>query len=136
MKPAGSLIISRQSWLCQMTQASSESNNEKGRSEASALKSQENGSYCPESDKLTMTKNQYRKILEELDMSQRGAARLLGVSERSSRRFAAGDEIPQGFELLLVAMRDWNITPEQLYRAAGKRLPKEPFADAREINGA
>lgn len=35
-----------------------------------------------------MTANQYRAALEKLDLSQVGAAKLFGVGERTSRRWA------------------------------------------------
>lgn len=38
-----------------------------------------------------MTPDEYRTALESLDLSQVGAARLLGVDERTSRRWAIGE---------------------------------------------
>lgn len=37
-----------------------------------------------------MTSNQYRAALAKLDLTQVGAARLFGVNEATSRRWAAG----------------------------------------------
>lgn len=42
-----------------------------------------------------MTADEYREALARLDLSQVGAARLLGVDERTSRRWANGErDIP------------------------------------------
>jgi hypothetical protein len=51
-----------------------------------------------------MTGDEYRQHIEMLGMSQNGAARFLGIAERTSRRFAAGDQaIPITIEPLLRA---------------------------------
>lgn len=43
-----------------------------------------------------MTPNQYRKTIDHLGLSQGQAARLLGVSPRTSRSYALGEyEIPR-----------------------------------------
>lgn len=42
-----------------------------------------------------MTKDEYRTAIETLGLSQAAAARLLGVDERTSRRWACGErDIP------------------------------------------
>lgn len=42
-----------------------------------------------------MTADEYREAIEELGLSQVAAAKLLGVDDRTSRRWASGDrEIP------------------------------------------
>lgn len=103
------------------------------RQDSADLLSRENGPYCPDYElgRDVMNKKRYREILEELDMSQRGAARLLGISERSSRRFAAGDDIPQMAAILLEIMRAKKITPEEAFRIAGIKRPTNGFADSR-----
>jgi plasmid maintenance system antidote protein VapI len=41
-----------------------------------------------------------RKILEGLEISQRAAAKYIGINERTMRRYIAGDlEIPRAIEL-------------------------------------
>jgi plasmid maintenance system antidote protein VapI len=41
-----------------------------------------------------------RKILERLEISQRAAAKYIGINERTMRRYIAGDlEIPRAIEL-------------------------------------
>jgi len=42
-----------------------------------------------------MTPDEYREALEALDLTQAGAAKLLGVDDRTSRRWACGErDIP------------------------------------------
>lgn len=49
-----------------------------------------------------MTANQLQKFLDNHGLSQRGAARLIGISERSMRRYVAGDlPVPQVVEYAL-----------------------------------
>jgi DNA-binding transcriptional regulator YiaG len=49
-----------------------------------------------------MTSDEYRKALETLDLTQGGGARLLGVDDRTSRRWACGErEIPPPAERFL-----------------------------------
>ena len=49
-----------------------------------------------------MTATEYSTILARLDLSQVAAARLLGIGDRTSRRYAAGDaEIPEPTAILL-----------------------------------
>lgn len=39
-----------------------------------------------------MTPDEYREAIERLGLSQVGAARLLGVNDRTSRRWASGEQ--------------------------------------------
>ena len=49
-----------------------------------------------------MTPDEYREALEALDLTQAGAARLLGVDDRTSRRWACGErDIPPPAERFL-----------------------------------
>lgn len=49
-----------------------------------------------------MTPDEYRAALEVLDLTQTGAARLLGVDDRTSRRWACGErDIPPPAERFL-----------------------------------
>jgi hypothetical protein len=50
-----------------------------------------------------MTPNQLRTALARLGLSQRGAARLLGIDERTMRKYIAGDLVIP--ELLVWALR-------------------------------
>jgi DNA-binding transcriptional regulator YiaG len=59
-----------------------------------------------------MTANQYRAAIEKLGLSQRGAARFLGVDERSSRRWALGESaIPEAVAKLLRLMVRLDLSP-------------------------
>jgi len=48
-----------------------------------------------------VTALEYRATLSRLGLTQTGAARLLGVTGRTSRRWAAGETIPQSVVLHL-----------------------------------
>ena len=50
-----------------------------------------------------MTPNQLRNALAQLGLSQRGAARLLDIDERTMRKYVAGDLIIP--EMLVWALR-------------------------------
>ena len=66
-----------------------------------------------------MTPDQYRAVLEALGLTQSGGARLLGVDERTSRRWANGErDIPppaQRFLRYLIATgRSGNYAMQRL----------------------
>lgn len=67
-----------------------------------------------------MTAKQYRAAIAALGLSQVGAARFLGVGDRTSRRWAAGDEIPEVVELLLDMMIKHGFKPEDVKKKAKK----------------
>jgi len=70
-----------------------------------------------------MTPTQYRTAIKSLGLSQRGAARLLGVNERTSRRWALGElPIPRAAALLLALMVKLKISPSDVapLQARGK----------------
>jgi DNA-binding transcriptional regulator YiaG len=49
-----------------------------------------------------VTSDEYRQTIDQLGLSQNGAARLLGVDERTSRRWALGErDIPPPAERFL-----------------------------------
>ncbi len=64
-----------------------------------------------------MTADEYREILSALGLTQSGAARLLGINPRTSRRWALGaqdiTEPAARFLRLLIAAK---ITPERAAR--------------------
>jgi hypothetical protein len=58
-----------------------------------------------ESGCFTMTRKQYLAAIRRLGLSQVGAGRALGVSERQAQRYAAGDSpIPPPIARLLTLM--------------------------------
>jgi hypothetical protein len=62
-----------------------------------------------------MTANQYRKAIEDLEMSQARAAEFLGVSLRTSQGYALGEyPVPEGFAKLLRLMVRLKLKPEDV----------------------
>lgn len=61
-----------------------------------------------------MTAAQYRKILDNLELSIIGAAKVLGISKRQSQRYAAGDQIPKPVAKLLRLMVRLKLKPEDV----------------------
>jgi DNA-binding transcriptional regulator YiaG len=62
-----------------------------------------------------MTPNQYAEAIERLGLSQRGAGRFLGVDERTSRKWIAGDaRIPNSVAKLLRLMIERELTPDDV----------------------
>jgi DNA-binding transcriptional regulator YiaG len=67
-----------------------------------------------------MTHEQFRSAIEELGLSQVAVARLLGVNDRTARRWAAGDlDIPQPVEIVLSLMIEYEITPDDVAALIG-----------------
>lgn len=59
-----------------------------------------------------MTPKQYADALERLSLSQRGAGKFLGVDERTSRKWIAGDaRIPEAVGKLLRIMMRLKLNP-------------------------
>ncbi len=66
-----------------------------------------------------MTANQYRAALSRLDLSQVGAARLVGADPRTGRRWALGERpIPGCVAILLKLLLAKKITIEDVESAA------------------
>jgi hypothetical protein len=62
-----------------------------------------------------MTRAQYAAAIDRLGLSQRAAGVFLGVDERQSRRWIAGDsEIPENVAKLLRLMIRLNLKPEDV----------------------
>jgi hypothetical protein len=62
-----------------------------------------------------MTADQYRSALKRVGLSQRGAGVFLGVDERTSRRWAAGDAaVPESVAKLLRLMVRLKLTHEDV----------------------
>lgn len=65
-----------------------------------------------------MTPEQYRAALVKLELTQVGAAELLGVDGRTSRRYAAGDaDIPRPTAKLLRLMLAGKLSVADVERA-------------------
>lgn len=53
----------------------------------------------------TMTARQFKAVIREMGMSQAGAGRFIGVSERTAHRMVSGEtEVPASVALLLRSM--------------------------------
>lgn len=62
-----------------------------------------------------MTPAQYEAAIEKLGLSQRGAGRFLGVDERTSRKWVAGDSrIPESAAKLLRLMVKLGLKPDDV----------------------
>jgi len=60
-----------------------------------------------------MSPDQIRIAIDRLSLSQRGAARLLGVDERTVRKWVAGDaKIPQSAAMVLNISNKFDLTPD------------------------
>lgn len=67
-----------------------------------------------------MTPDEYRETIETLGLTQNGAARLLGVDERTSRRWALGErDIPPPAERFLRYLIATKRTGEQAMKMLG-----------------
>ncbi len=62
-----------------------------------------------------MTPAQYAAAIEKLGLSQRRAGQFLGIDERQSRRWIAGDaRIPESVAKLLRLMIKLNLDPKDV----------------------
>jgi DNA-binding transcriptional regulator YiaG len=62
-----------------------------------------------------VTPKQYADAIERLGLSQRGAGKFLGVDERTSRKWIAGDaRIPESAAKLLRLMVKMELKPEDV----------------------
>lgn len=62
-----------------------------------------------------MTPKQYAEAIDRLGLSQRGAAAFLGVDERTSRKWIAGDNrVPESVAMLLRLMIKLKLKPEDV----------------------
>ena len=69
-----------------------------------------------------MTMNQYRRALEELELSQGMAAAYLGVSRRTSQNWALGEApVHPCAARLLRLLREGRITLDDLSQKIGRR---------------
>lgn len=62
-----------------------------------------------------MTAKQYAKAIAQLGLSQRSAAKFLGVGDRQSRRWIAGDaRVPMSVAILLTLMIEKRLQPDEV----------------------
>lgn len=67
-----------------------------------------------------MTAKQYREALDELDLTQDGAAEFLGVSLRSAHGYANGAKIPHPVATLLRLMTSMGLSAGEVTRRASR----------------
>ncbi len=68
-----------------------------------------------------MTPEEYRETLAALELSQLGAARLLGVNDRTARRWALGEaEIPPPAARFLLFLRGAKIPPDRVLKVLAR----------------
>jgi len=64
-----------------------------------------------------MTPSEYRDLLATLGLTQAGAARLLGVDERTSRRWATGErDVPMPAARFLRFLLKAKISPDRVMK--------------------
>lgn len=69
-----------------------------------------------------MTPEEYRRVIAALDLNQEGAAELLGVNARTSRKWANGErKIPPPARRFLLFLEAARISPSQVFEAIGYR---------------
>ena len=61
-----------------------------------------------------MTADQYREAIAALGLSLGSAARVFGINERTSRRFATGNDIPWYLEMLINIMVAKGVAPDEI----------------------
>ena len=59
---------------------------------------------------MTLTPDDLRDLIDELDLSQKALARLLGISDRAVRRWCSGqNDIPDGLRDHLARVTDADL---------------------------
>ena len=72
-----------------------------------------------------MTADQYRDALAALHMTQVGASKVLGIGERTSRRFALDGDVPWYIEVLLNVMVAKAVPVREIIKAPDyEQLPR------------
>jgi len=74
---------------------------------------------------MTISTRQYRHYLDKLEISQVVAAKMLGLSARTSRRYALEevDTIPEPVNIVLRLMLKHGITPDEIFELRRERAP-------------
>jgi len=69
----------------------------------------------------TITPARYAWLIDRLGLNQSSAARFLGISDRQSRRFIAGDiRVDPAIAMLLELMVRRAVPPDEALRSIGK----------------
>ena len=67
-----------------------------------------------------MTANEYRAALDRLGLTQTGVAWLFRPDERTSRRWARGERVQGGVQILIELLLDRTISVRDLERIADR----------------
>jgi hypothetical protein len=77
-----------------------------------------------------MSNQAYRKTINELGMTIRGAARFFEINPKTSQRYANGThDAPPPIKMLLALMIRMHVKPESVRKMAG--LPLDDYSDMR-----
>lgn len=69
-----------------------------------------------------MTSDEYRRVIADLDLTQEGAAELLGVNPRTSRKWANGERaIPPPARRFLLFLLAADIKPSHVLRTLSEK---------------
>jgi hypothetical protein len=69
---------------------------------------------------------EFKNLIEELGYSQVGISRLLGVNDRTGRRWASGEQdIPKAVEVTLTLLKDFGLTSAVMARITANRVGGE-----------
>lgn len=70
-----------------------------------------------------ITARQYRKFLEALDISRARAGKMLGLDERTSRRYANDiSRVPDPVNIVLRLMLKYKLTPDDIDELKQEKL--------------
>lgn len=73
----------------------------------------------------SMTPERYRKLLDKLGLSQRGAGRFLGCSTTQSARMAAGTAgVAPPTAMLLEVLAEYKIAPDDALKLIGVNIAR------------
>lgn len=73
-----------------------------------------------------MTPKEYQTAIDTLGMTQTASSRFFGATDRTVRRWIAGDNpVPRPVEILLLYMTRRGMTPDAILRICFQNQPKE-----------
>jgi hypothetical protein len=73
---------------------------------------------------MTISTRTYRRYLEQLEISQGRASKMLGLSPRTGRRYALREvAIPEPVNIVLRLMLKHGITPEEIEELRKEKPP-------------
>jgi len=77
-----------------------------------------------------MTSEEYRGLLERLDLTQVAAARMLDIDPRTSRYYALGEyPVPVKIAGILRLMAKFDVEPDEFWKMTKRDRPKDEDDD-------